>query len=224
MDNNTVLLKQIISEGFNKRIDDVLNERMESIECSKKHSEVMRAIVEGRVTGNVVWTVKMRRVVAILVAALLLLTGCAVAYHSEIFGFFRDEDDIAVHLTPNNKDGKDEPLKNIEQIYELSYLPEGYTLRESLNLIITIRNVYVDENGNEMIFMQMIAGTGDGSVSNENTVINYHIIGNHEVVEVIASPSCIYIWHDGVYKMNLVFPEQLSVEQLEMIINGIVAK
>ena len=54
MDNNTVLLKQIISEGYNKRIDDVLSERMESIECSKKHSEAMRAIVEGRVTGNVV--------------------------------------------------------------------------------------------------------------------------------------------------------------------------
>lgn len=87
MDKNANLLKQAIVEGFNQRIDDVLSARMKSTECSKKHNEAMKAILEGKVTGNVVWTAKMRRVVALLVAALLLLTSCAVIYHEEIYNY-----------------------------------------------------------------------------------------------------------------------------------------
>lgn len=221
MDNNTVLLKRIITEGFNQRIDDTLSARIKGVECSKKHSEAMGAIVEGRVTGNVVWTTKMRRVVALLVAALLLLTGCAVVYHEEIFGFFKEISDSAIRFTA---EVENEPLKKIEEIYELSYLPEGYTLEESANLIIAIHNTYVDDNGNKMTFSQRIAGSGKGGVSNENTNINYHVVKKYEIVEVIGSINYIYIWHDGAYEMELNSVERISIEQLEMIMDGIVVR
>ena len=87
MDKNMNLLKQAIVEGFNQRIDDTLSSRMESAPCSKRHMEAMKAILEGKVTGNIVWTTKARRIVALLVAALLLLTSCAVIYREEIYNW-----------------------------------------------------------------------------------------------------------------------------------------
>ena len=103
MDKNNSLLKQVIAEGFNQRIDDVLSARMKSTECSKNHTEAMKAILAGKVTGSIVWTTKARRIVALLVAALLLLTSCAVIYREEIYCY--------VTSLMKNKD----------------YFPEGYT-------------------------------------------------------------------------------------------------
>ena len=87
MDKNMNLLKEAIVEGFNQRIDDTLSSRIESAPCSKRHEEAMKAILAGKVTGNIVWTTKARRIVALLVAALLLLTSCAVIYREEIYNW-----------------------------------------------------------------------------------------------------------------------------------------
>ena len=87
MDKNMNLLKEAIVEGFNQRIDDTLSSRIESAPCSKRHEEAMKAILAGKVTGNIVWTTKARRIVALLVAALLLLTSCAVIYRDEIYNW-----------------------------------------------------------------------------------------------------------------------------------------
>ena len=54
MDKNANLLKQAIVEGFNQRIDDVLSARMKSTECSKKHNEAMKAILEGPLSQDIV--------------------------------------------------------------------------------------------------------------------------------------------------------------------------
>ncbi len=87
MDKNMNLLKEAIVEGFNQRIDDTLSSQIESAPCSKRHEEAMKAILAGKVTGNIVWTTKARRIVALLVAALLLLTSCAVIYRDEIYNW-----------------------------------------------------------------------------------------------------------------------------------------
>lgn len=220
MDNNTVLLKRIITEGFNQRIDDTLSARIKGVECSKKHSEAMGAIVEGRITGNVVWTTKMRRVVALLVAALLLLTGCAVVYHEEIYSFITRITDISVDYTVEDADTT---LKAVEEIYELTYLPDGYTLTESVNLTNVIYNTYNNDEGKQLIFTQFLT-TVKGSMSNENSTINYYTVKNYEVIELIIDVSYSYIWNNGRYLMNLNSPDRISMEELEMIMDGIVVR
>ena len=49
----------------------------------------MQLIPLTKVTGNIIWTTKLRRVVALLVAALLLLTSCAVIYREEIYNYIK---------------------------------------------------------------------------------------------------------------------------------------
>ena len=85
---NLELFQQALNEGLSNRFDSLAEEYTGEIVCSRKHKLAMRTIVYGKAGGARAWSPRMRRVVAILVAAALLLTSCGIIFREEICEVF----------------------------------------------------------------------------------------------------------------------------------------
>ncbi len=148
---------------FGKMCEDALMERCrkrveawdEPIICSRRHYKRMSKIL-GQNVGPYYKTA--RRVTAILIAAvLILLSACAaIIYRDKIKGLFvekhEDRDVVAVQTEeqyPSNR--------KIEEVYVLSYVPEGFELVEDEILKIRVKYQYKDSVNNIIVYRQLVA-------------------------------------------------------------------
>ena len=120
---NLELFKQALDEAVSNQFDKLAAQCDEEIICSEKHKLAMRAIVYGKTETARTLSPKMKRLIAILVAAALLLTGCAIIFRNEIREVFEE---FFVSLTYSG----DEEALTIQEIYSLGYVPEGYILEK----------------------------------------------------------------------------------------------
>jgi hypothetical protein len=72
------LFKQALSEGLSESFDSVVDGYTGEIVCSKRHELAMRTIVYGKTSERRILSPKERRIIAILIAVALMLTGKAV--------------------------------------------------------------------------------------------------------------------------------------------------
>ena len=159
--SNLELFKQAVSEGLSKRFDNVADSYTEEIECSEKHKLTMQAIIYGKTEKKRVWTPKMRRIIAILVAAALLLTGCGIIFRNEIREIFEE---FFVSVSCESEDENSETLKDV---YSLSYLPEGYEIVKETITTVRIKYKITNQNGDIILFEQRPL-TSDFTVDSES--------------------------------------------------------
>ena len=219
MKNNEFLFKQAIVEGLSCRIDSMVDAFEGEVRCTKKHIKTIEAIVKGRVTGNVVWTPRLCRVVALIIAALIALTGCAVAYREQIAKFFAKVTDIYIDLWVDDSDPEQ---KELEEIYSLCYVPEGYVLTESTDYVAMYKYIYTNETGVELVFDQIINNDSISSVTNENVESSIVIIDNYEVLIQVGKNVYVSIWRDDKYTMTISCSETVSQDDLEKMIRSII--
>ncbi len=89
-DNNIALFKLALTEGLSNRIDRQISDCTEEIVASPAHSRAMNRIVGCLAQRKLPTSPKLKKIIAILVAAVLLLTGCAVVYRQEIRSFIEE--------------------------------------------------------------------------------------------------------------------------------------
>lgn len=219
--NNTdlELFKQALREGTDLRIRSVIASYTEKITCSEKHTAAMAEILDGRYKKPLSWSDAKVKIAAIIIAATMLLAGCAIIYKEEIRGFIEHiyEEYIEITFT----DGKTESSA-IEEVYELTYLPEGYSLEEST---IFGNNVYYtfSANNNKITFYQTDFN-GIHIFDNESGYSLILTVNNTEVYYKNTKTNNNYVWNDGKYAMVLTSTEELSTDDLQKIIEGIKIK
>ena len=81
--SNLELFKCALNEAVSEKFDEMAAECTEKIVCSEKHKLTMRTIIYGK-RERQPWSLKRKIVVAILIAAALLLTGCGIIFRDEI--------------------------------------------------------------------------------------------------------------------------------------------
>ena len=215
--SNLELFKQAISDGLSKKFDSVVNSYTDEIVCSEQHNLAMRTMVYGKTDAKRTWSPKMKRVVAILIAAALLLTSCAVIFRNEIREIFEE---LFVKLTySDSEDGK-----VIEDVYELEYLPEGYSLSIENIRPIGAQYEFKNENGDYIWFEQKNVDGTDFVVDNEDGYSHIKEIDTYEVYYRYTDKNHIYVWNDGKYSMKLKSTNQLSIEDIGLILLGLTAK
>ena len=220
MDNKTnqELFKQALVEGVNRRIDREIAACDEEITYSRRHIKNMARIVNGKSIKKPL----NRKMIAILVAAaILLLAGCAIIYRNEIREFVTDVKEFFVKI--KFEDGETES-RAIDEIYELTYVPEGYMLeKEEVN---RMRAQYLFTNAdNEYIkFIQQSLDASSFSVDSEQSSYEIAYIGQYEIYYRQINSGYYYIWNDGKYAMQLHSNDELSKQVLMLIIYGINAK
>lgn len=215
--NNLELFKQAISEGLSQKLNSIVDSCAEEIVCSKRHELAMRTIVRGKVDNKRTLSPKMRRIIAILVAAALILTSCGIIFRNEIREIF---DDFFVKLSCSNSDDG-EVMKDV---YELGYLPDGYSLKEEVIAPLCAQYKYVNENGNYIWFEQKIIDGTDFYVDNEDGYSHIKEISTYEVYYRYTNKNHVYVWNDGKYSIKIKSTTHLSADDISLILDGLTTK
>lgn len=213
--SNLELFKQAVSEGLSKRFDNVADSYTEEIECSEKHKLTMQAIIYGKTEKKRVWTPKMRRIIAILVAAALLLTGCGIIFRNEIREIFEE---FFVSVSYESEDENSEMLKDV---YSLNYLPEGYTVKEIITTSVLVKYKSTNQNGNVILFEQRPLSKTNFLVDSESGYSRMEDIDEYEIYYRSTGKLHYYIWTDGKYSLKLRSDTKLSYEEIVLMLNGI---
>ena len=215
------MFKKALSEAMFQKYDCELAKANNEIDisCSKRHYLRLSAIL-GFNVGNAKRFSK--RLLAAILAAALLLTGCTVyAYRTEIKEFFVEIYEKHIRVTydtdKNNLMGK-----NIEKVYRSTYIPEGYELVEESNTSLHVSYIWKDLNKNVITLKQKVFDGTEFFVDAEHG--NTSII-NCEQCEVycrVIDGLYYYIWTNQDYVFTLTSTTQLSNNELLEIINGII--
>lgn len=217
---NEELFKQALIEGFNNRIQREIDACKDEIVCSRRHKRIMKSIIKGKITTTG-WNIPKKKVIAILVAAALLLVSCAIIYHDEIRDIITEVRDYFVEI---NFSDNQNPSKYIEEIYELTYIPEGYELDKEVVTRISVQYKYKHPNGAYLYFAQNILDNSSFEIDNEH---GSEMIINIESCQIYyrkTNQTHCYVWNNGKYALSLDSSEKLSDETLSLIIKNIIIK
>lgn len=216
--SNLELFKQALSEGLSNKFDSIANSYTDEIVYSERHKLAMRAIVYGKTDTKRVWTPKMKRIIALLVAAALILTSCAIIYRHEIREVI-EKFFVSLTYSDEHNDGNE-----IEEVYELTYMPEGYYLENSIISPTMIRYEFSDSNGNKLRFDQCTLDGTNFVIDIESGYNRIVDIQKYEIYYRYTDDNHHYIWNDGKYSMKLKSSEKLSNADIEAILDGIIIK
>lgn len=212
---NEELFKQAINEALTNKFQRMADACDEEIVCSRRHRKAMRAIVNGKTPKKPLST----KMIAILVAAaILLLAGCAIIYRDEIREFITNIKEFFVEA---KFDEGENDSQNIDEIYELTYIPEGYILADERINRMAVQYVFINADGKSIRFMQQALDSSTFSIDSEhsdNTIIE---IENYTIYSRIAGNMHYYLWNDGKYALKLISAIELTDEELLSIINGL---
>lgn len=215
---NEALFKQAINEALTNKFQRMADACDEEIVCSRRHRKAMRAIISGKTPKKPLST----KMIAILVAAaILLLAGCAIIYRDEIRDFITDVREFFVKIT---FDEGEQESRDIEEIYELTYIPNGYILKEQFVNRMVVEYVFTDSDNNYVRFTQRSLDASSFHIDSEHSDNTALDIGNHTIYTRKTGDTFYYLWNDGKYALKLNSTEKLSDDEILSIINGLKIK
>lgn len=217
------LFAQAINEGVMSRMELDLAEFEGKVTCSKSHYRRISEIIGYRVGPSEKRTSFKRAVAVALIAAALLLAGCAaVVYKDRIGDFFVEIFDT--HIKGSFAEGSEKNNEIIEEYYSLSYVPDGYELVDEIMNPGLVRYKWVNSEGNTIVFEQLPLTETQFTLDAEEG--NSYIITKEgeDIYCRIIDKTIYYIWTDGEYSLTIKADENLSTAELEKIIDGIRAE
>ena len=215
MNNNLQLFKQAIRDGLSNKIDKIVLEDNGVSKCSLQHRIAMRNIIREKTIQNVKCTSKVKqRIIAILIAAAILLTGCGIIFRNEIREVLGEG--FASVIFNRDKDR----ARVLEEIYEPSYMPEGYSISNTTIAALLAEFVYTDSDGNFIEFSQRASDGMKILIDNDGYSL-LKTIDTYNVYYRYTGESHIVIWDDGKYILSIRSNEAISDEELVLIIGGI---
>lgn len=215
---NQELFKQALVEGVSRRIDREIAVCDEKVVFSRRHIKNMERIVKGKAPKKPI----NKKMVAILVAAaVLLLAGCAIIYRDQIRDFITNIKEFFVEIKFD--EGENES-RAIDEIYELTYVPEGYSLENQHIGKMLVQYLFTNAYDDYIKFIQQSIDASNFYVDiehSDNVIIE---IGEHTVYSRKTNDTYYYLWNDGKYALHVYSIMELSDSELMLIINGVVTK
>jgi hypothetical protein len=212
------LFKEALTEGLSIRFQNEIDNFEGEVIISERHERAMRAIFNGVQVRPFVWPSARAKIAAAAIAATMLLASCAAAYSDEIRDFVETiyEDYISIGF-----DDPDEAPRQIEEYYVLTYIPEGYYIKDHIQSDLSNRYILENDQGDKIIFEQ--------TVLNNKAELNFEqgeqymlYINEKEIYCRAYDTGCHYMWNDGKYSMSVYSVDQIIDEEtLGKIIKGI---
>lgn len=216
--SNLELFKQALNEAVSNKFDKMADECTEEIVYSEKHKLAMRTIIYGKADTKRVWSPKMRRIIAILIAVALLLTSCGIIFRNEIREIFKE---FFVSLT---YEGDEESAESIKDVYCLGYVPEGYILEKEMIEKTFVRYEFKNESEETLFFEQRPLASAEFVVDSESGYSRIVEIEEHEIYYRYSGTYNYYIWKNDKYTIKLRSTIKLSNEDIILIYDGITTK
>lgn len=216
--DNLELFKKAVEEGLLNKIDSIANGCNEEVVCSEKHRLAIRTIMYGKIEKHKKLSPKTRRIIAILVAAALILTSCGIIFRDEMRMIFKE---FYVSVVSSENDVKGQL---IEEIYEPSYIPEGYILEEEAVSMSEVYYAYYNSEGEMLTFSQSPLNGTIYNYDTENSTTTPIVIDGITFYHTIATIREYYLWNDGKYVFEISSSAGLSTDELKLMINGLKIK
>lgn len=219
MINQGDMFKEALLEAMAQRYEDELSaiDDENKIICSKKHYLKLSNIL-GFNVGN---TKKIsKRILAGILIAALLLTGCAAyIYRNEIKELFVEIYEKHMRLTYDN-DSKTTMDNNVLIPYKADYVPEGYELvKESISPIHASYE-WQDSDGNVLILHQKGFDSAGFYFDVEHGADEIIIYEQYKIYCRKYDGAFFCIWNDGDYALSLDSTVEFSQDELLKIIKG----
>jgi len=213
------LFGKALAEAFAEKFDEELAACEETAACSQEHYDKMQKIINSSRSAPK-RKFSRKSLVAIIIAAALLLTGCA-AYicRNEIRDFVEDVYEKFVRLTYSESD--EQSSAEINEFYELTYVPEGYELVKEIVNHVNIFYKFENDSGNFLIFQQGIIDNAKSGLDIEQGNTLFYESSEYKVYCRELDTSLHYIWNDGEYSLRLTSSVALDEAELEKIVLGI---
>ena len=193
---------------------------------SKKYQKMMNRMLSGKQKNhseflNTSW----KRVAAFIVAFAMVL-GCSMtvkAFREPVVGFFTNVYEKIIEIFFDDDDIAKAPSE-IETVYTLGYVPEGYEMESySMNEIkTTTRTVFIN-NETKLIFYQYILD-GRTDLDNEDSKFEYIYIGDMKVIFVDKNETRSLFWNTHEYAFSLIVDTKVSEDEWIAIIQSISEK
>ena len=221
---NMELFKQALIEATCNVYDRELALCEQDIKCSRRHYAKMRKILGVTILPATSRKMQIkRRVLAALVAAAMLLTGCtAYAYHEEIKDFIETVLDDYIRVSYNDGE-KPASSATISEYYTLGYVPEGYELVKCLEQSYRNREEWENSAGAYIVFVQCNVENALFVMDDEAKDWKLVSIGQHEIYYRFTG-IYHYIWNDGEYAYQLTVSTELTDQELISMIEGLKIK
>lgn len=211
------LFKEALTEGVSRHFQNEIDSFEGEVVISERHKRAMRAIFDGAQVRPFVWPSARAKIAAAALAASILLASCAVAYRDEIRIFVEKvyEDYISVSF-----ENPDEAPKQIEEYYGLTYIPEGYYIKDHNQLSLSNRYILENDKGEEIVFAQTVLAKT--SILDSEHGDHYMIyINGKEIYCSVNATQYRYMWNDGRYALAIESQSPLDEDVLGKIIEGI---
>lgn len=215
--NNFELFVQALNEGLSNRIDRTINECNVEIKPSKQHMLAMRTIVYGKGYRSEPLSPKARKIIAILIAAALLLTSCAVIYRNEIRNFIEEVTESFTRLSHSDEATEG---SRIEEYYEFTYVPDGYIFERKITDPLVNRIFYSDAKNNTLVLTQGILDNHTIIVDEKNDAKILEV-NTYDIYYKMSNDQHFYLWSDGKYALSIESDTYLSNKEILSIIGGI---
>ena len=216
--SNLELFKQALNEAVSNKFDKMADECTEEIVCSERHKLAMRTIIYGKADTSRAWSPRVKRIIAILVAAALILTSCGIIFRNQIREIFEE---FYVKLT---YEGNEESNKNIDEVYVLGYVPEGYVLEKERITSVRVRYEYANKSGEMLCFEQRALTRSEYYIDSESGYSRIVEIEEYEVYYRFTDKNHHYALSDGKYSMKIKSSTKLSNEDIILMLDGLATK
>lgn len=210
------LFRKALIEARNQKVDEALREAPEAFVPSEEYLTRMRRLIAGKREHKL--SRKAKWIIALAAALLVLLVGCAAyIYRQKIADFI--ESIHQDHATVVSDEGLVDDGLSVDELYTLTYVPEGYTLHFE-DMVAGMTQVWRNTNDNKIIFDQFPINTinlldVERSASDVIEKEGQKIYCRNEV-DVI-----LYIWTDDTYVYKLAFTGEVPEEDVIKIIENI---
>lgn len=218
------LFGEALLEAMARKYDREMAACTESAVCTDAHYQAMSRIIGVNVTGRTGRRcISRRAVVAIILAAALLLSGCTIyVYRNKIWNFVERfyEKHIVVSVERNNLQ---RTSNTITEVYALTYVPEGYVMVEEQIVPIDVFCQFKDGNNHSIIFKQKRLDTAQFylDVQHQDAII---FDNEYKIYYRKVNNTHHYIWCDEKYAMIIQSDIALSEDVLTLMIQGITVK
>ena len=215
---DTSKLKSALIDAFMLDAEEAIESCPAPVTVSEAHMKRMQEILSAKPRRRIPYRKVGKRVIAILVAALVIcLAGCAMFYQQivdffvTIFdGYSKVEHSVQV----------DEFQQTIEEVRVPTVMLDGYEkTEESINSFI-VRVKWVNANGERIAFSQTTLNSMYYIIDNEDGDYTELNIGEYVVLKHYYEQWHTYVWKND-YKFCIMSSRQLSEDELLKIIRSI---
>ena len=162
-----------------------------------------------------------KRIVAAIVAVMLVVGGGigVYAFREPIVKFITEIKDKFVEIFFCEADISEAPTE-IETVYTLGYVPDGYVLESRKNKRVKATSIWGDGE-NEIILMQRLFSNNE-TLDNEESGFRILYTGDMQVVIIDKNDNKNVYWNDGEYAFELKLKNNISDEECLKIIKSII--